>query len=131
MALDLDDSSASAGNFSGALITGIVVSIIVVLLIGGLILLAALHWRKLARKVAPNKFQTPHSEKAWPKPPRKSSSDDSSTPSSNASSRAGSVRKSDPVISKEIKPISRSVTIPTLVFDQPFSESERQNKYPD
>ncbi|KAK9425654.1 hypothetical protein SUNI508_03015 [Seiridium unicorne] len=130
MALDLDDSSAGAGNFSGALITGIVVSIIVVLLIGGLILLAALHWRKLAHKVAPNKFQTPHSEKAWPKPPRKSSSDDS-TPSSNASSRAGSVRKSDPVISKEIKPIPRSVTIPTMVFDRPFSENQLQNKHPD
>ncbi|KAF3021421.1 hypothetical protein E8E14_004890 [Neopestalotiopsis sp. 37M] len=129
------ETRVDAGNFGGALATGVVVSIVVVCVIGGIILASALYWRKLAHKIAPNKFQTPYSEKPWPQPPKKLDADDDSSssnesPSSSASStpassRSNSLRKSDPVICKELKPLKRqstAMTIPPLTFDKPFTE---------
>ncbi|KAI0170945.1 hypothetical protein BJ166DRAFT_589041 [Pestalotiopsis sp. NC0098] len=126
------ETRIDAGNFGGALATGVVVSIVVVLAIGGIILCAALYWRKVAQKVAPNKFPAPEAEKPWPKPPKSLDDNSSSNESplssaspSPASSRANSVRKnSDPVVIKELKPITRQSTamsIPPLKFDQPFT----------
>ncbi|KAH6648645.1 hypothetical protein BKA67DRAFT_648651 [Truncatella angustata] len=127
---DLGSNSTNAGDFSGALITGIVVSIVLVTLIGGLILLAALYWRNVARKISPNKFETPHSEKSWPNPPGQSLDwDNPSIKSSPASSRSGSIRQNDPVICKEMKPVSPD-RVPTVVFERPFLATKLQTQHP-
>jgi predicted lipid-binding transport protein (Tim44 family) len=129
MALVVGGSSTDAGNFSGALITGIVVGIIVVTLIGGLIFFTALYWRDVARKVAPNKFQTPQSEKAWPKAPRQSLEKIDSTASSSPTlSRQDSARKNGPAFSKAASSLAGRITIPSMVFGKPFSGRELQTR---
>ncbi|KAI5926310.1 hypothetical protein F4810DRAFT_707918 [Camillea tinctor] len=54
-------------DFPRNLIVAIVVSAIAVTIGGGLIFLFALHWARVVRKVTPESWHTPKSEKAWPK----------------------------------------------------------------
>ncbi|GAP84921.1 hypothetical protein SAMD00023353_0802450 [Rosellinia necatrix] len=53
-------------GFESTLVTAIVVSVISVLALLGLTLGLALYWSKIARRIAPNRFPEPMSEKSWP-----------------------------------------------------------------
>ncbi|KAI0130414.1 hypothetical protein BJ170DRAFT_692980 [Xylariales sp. AK1849] len=115
----MPESSGVTNNFSGALITGIAVGVVVALSVLGLTLLIALHWRKLIRRVAPNKLQTPESEKPWPKPPRKSSDSTESTHTSNPShSRQGSTHSGDRMSFNNEDRESVELTIPSPVLER-------------
>ncbi|KAI1819847.1 hypothetical protein F4861DRAFT_525380 [Xylaria intraflava] len=72
-----------ADDFAHTLIVAIVASILSVLGFLGLILVIALYWTNIARRIAPNRFVEPPSEKAWP------SSSESSDAKSNMSSPSG------------------------------------------
>ncbi|KAI0117726.1 hypothetical protein GGR51DRAFT_499908 [Nemania sp. FL0031] len=53
-------------GFESTLITAIVASIVSVLAFLALTLVIALYWTSIARRIAPNRFVEPMSEKAWP-----------------------------------------------------------------
>lgn len=53
-------------TFESTLITAIVATIVSVLAFLALTLAIALYWTSIARRIAPNKFAEPMSEKAWP-----------------------------------------------------------------
>ncbi|KAI1432599.1 hypothetical protein GGR50DRAFT_696870 [Xylaria sp. CBS 124048] len=63
-------------DITQTLVVAIVASILSVLGFLGLILVIALYWTNIARRIAPNRFIEPESEKSWP----------SSTGSSNTNS---------------------------------------------
>ncbi|KAI8965618.1 hypothetical protein F5Y11DRAFT_275178 [Daldinia sp. FL1419] len=85
-------------DFPKNLIIGIVVCAVVVVVSIGLIYYLALNWSKLVRRVAPNRWAEPESEKAeWPQP-RKSIETDFSPSSSPTSSPRSSRMSTDPMI---------------------------------
>ncbi|KAI1202347.1 hypothetical protein F5X97DRAFT_319502 [Nemania serpens] len=53
-------------TFESTLITAIVASLVSVLAFLALTLVIALYWTSIARRIAPNRFAEPLSEKAWP-----------------------------------------------------------------
>ncbi|KAI0141842.1 hypothetical protein GGR57DRAFT_508916 [Xylariaceae sp. FL1272] len=61
-----DRAKMSSGGSSKSLIVGIVATVVSVILFFGLILVLALWWQQIARRIAPNRFAEPPSEKAWP-----------------------------------------------------------------
>ncbi|KAI1416983.1 hypothetical protein F5Y13DRAFT_153504 [Hypoxylon sp. FL1857] len=74
-------------DFPKTLIIAIVVSAVVVVLTLGIIYYIALNWSKLLRRVTPDRWATPESEKAWPQPRKSYESGFSSPMSSPRSSR--------------------------------------------
>ncbi|KAI1294516.1 hypothetical protein F5Y03DRAFT_399448 [Xylaria venustula] len=81
-------------SFESTLITAIVASIVAVLAVLGLILVLALYWTNIARRVAPNRFAEPMSEKSWPSSSRSSQADSSILTASPPSSPSNSPRSS-------------------------------------
>lgn len=59
----------STAGFGSMLAGGIAISVVIVLLVVGLVLLAALYWRKAIRLVSAKNSQTPESEKPLPAQP--------------------------------------------------------------
>ncbi|KAI0871251.1 hypothetical protein GGS24DRAFT_471966 [Hypoxylon argillaceum] len=53
-------------SFESTLITAIVAAIVSVLAFLALTIVVALYWTSIARRIAPNRFAEPMSEKAWP-----------------------------------------------------------------
>lgn len=54
------------------LITTIVVTVVLVIVFGSLIFITAMYWTQILRKIAPNRWSEPMSEKTnqqWPQPP--------------------------------------------------------------
>ncbi|KAI1470403.1 uncharacterized protein F4812DRAFT_456411 [Daldinia caldariorum] len=86
-------------DFPKNLIIGIVVSAVVVVVSICLIYYLALNWSKLVRRVAPNRFAEPPSEKTeWPQLGKSVETDFSPTSSSISSPRSSRMSP-DPVIS--------------------------------
>lgn len=96
------------GGFETTLITAIVASVVSVLAFLGLTLVVALYWSSIARKIAPNRFAEPESEKAWPS--SKSfetgssviSGSPRSSPSPPSSPRSSRTANADPVMLRAI-----------------------------
>ncbi|KAI3337800.1 hypothetical protein F4824DRAFT_500051 [Ustulina deusta] len=93
-------------GFETTLITAIVVSIVAVLAFLGLVLVLALYWTNIARRIAPNRFVEPMSEKSWPSS-RSFDADSAMLSSSPQSSPSPSPRSSriagvDPVLPKAV-----------------------------
>ncbi|GAW12218.1 hypothetical protein EKO27_g503 [Xylaria grammica] len=96
-------------GFANTLITAIVASIIAVLGFLGIILVLALYWSNIVRRIAPNRFPEPMSEKSWPSS-RGSDVDSSVLSASHGSSPIPSPRSSprsstisnDPVLPKAV-----------------------------
>ncbi|OTB10554.1 hypothetical protein K445DRAFT_322902 [Daldinia sp. EC12] len=85
-------------DFPKNLIIGIVVCAVVVVVSVCLIYYLALNWSKIVRRVAPNRWAEPQSEKTeWPQP-TKSSEIDFSPVSSPTSSPRSSRMSTDPMI---------------------------------
>ncbi|KAI1646020.1 uncharacterized protein F4817DRAFT_155286 [Daldinia loculata] len=85
-------------DFPKNLIIGLVVCAVVVVVSVCLIYYLALNWSKVVRRISPNRWAEPQSEKAeWPQP-RKSIETDFSPTSSPTSSPRSSKMSTDPVI---------------------------------
>ncbi|KAI1369560.1 hypothetical protein F5Y08DRAFT_97167 [Xylaria arbuscula] len=97
------------GGFETTLITAIVASVVSVLAFLGLTLVVALYWSSIARRVAPNRFREPESEKAWPSSTKSFDAGSSvisgsprSSPSPPSSPRSSRMANADPVMPKAI-----------------------------
>ncbi|KAI0844092.1 hypothetical protein F5Y00DRAFT_210956 [Daldinia vernicosa] len=85
-------------DFPKNLIIGLVVCAVVVVVSACLIYYLALNWSKVVRRIAPNRWTEPQSEKAeWPQP-RKSIETDFSPTSSPISSLRSSRMSPEPMI---------------------------------
>ncbi|KAI0543065.1 hypothetical protein GGR58DRAFT_7636 [Xylaria digitata] len=95
-----------ADGFASTLITAIVASVVSVLAFLGIILVLALYWSSIVRRIAPNRFAEPMSEKAWPSP-RGSDTDSavlsgsSTIPSPRSSPRTSTI-SNGPVLPKAV-----------------------------
>ncbi|KAI1660846.1 hypothetical protein F4813DRAFT_386256 [Daldinia decipiens] len=89
-------------DFTKSLIIGLVVCAVVVVISVCLIYYLALNWSKLVRRIAPNRWAEPQSEKAeWPQPRKSIETDFSPTPSPTSSPRSSprsSRMSTDPMI---------------------------------
>ncbi|KAI1460334.1 hypothetical protein F4805DRAFT_390856 [Annulohypoxylon moriforme] len=98
-------------GFAKTLIVAIVVCIVVVVIVTALLIYIALNWSKILRRVTPNRFATPPSEKpTWPEP-RPSSEFVSSPVSSTRSSRFSA----DPMMTKFTADHGETITPPPNV----------------
>ncbi|KAI0544882.1 hypothetical protein F4679DRAFT_508328 [Xylaria curta] len=92
-------------GFESTLITAIAASIASVLVFLGLVIALALYWTSIARRIAPNRFAEPMSEKSWPSS-RSSAETDSALMSSAGSTLTSSPRSSkisnEPVLPRAI-----------------------------
>ncbi|KAI1755142.1 hypothetical protein F4782DRAFT_527867 [Xylaria castorea] len=80
-------------SFESTLVTAIVAAIVSVLGFLGITIVIALYWSSIARRIAPNRFAEPVSEKSWPSS-RSSIEAHSAMMSSPGSSPAPSPRSS-------------------------------------
>ncbi|KAI0408936.1 hypothetical protein F4802DRAFT_593792 [Xylaria palmicola] len=78
-------------DFQGDLVTVIVATVISILVFFALVLVLALYWTSIARRIAPNRFAEPVSEKAWPSSRESSLLSASPDPSLPPSPRASQV----------------------------------------
>ncbi|KAI1259791.1 hypothetical protein F5Y18DRAFT_287190 [Xylariaceae sp. FL1019] len=93
---------AGTGGFSKDLIIGIVATVVSVILFFGLILVLALWWQSIARRVMPNRFAEPPSEKAWPQSRYSTDTNLTMMSSPNASPRSSAALGSSPSIQKAV-----------------------------
>ncbi|OTA77591.1 hypothetical protein M434DRAFT_38628 [Hypoxylon sp. CO27-5] len=88
-------------DFTKTLIIAIVVSAVAVVLCLGIIYYIALNWSKLIRRVTPDRWAMPESEKTtWPQPRKSYESGFSSPMSSPVSSPRSSRMSTEPMLNK-------------------------------
>ncbi|KAI0889262.1 uncharacterized protein GGS22DRAFT_69300 [Annulohypoxylon maeteangense] len=98
-------------GFAKTLIVAIVVCIVVVVIVTGLLIYIALNWSKILRRVTPDRWASPPSEKStWPEP-RPSGEFVPSPISSTRSSRFSA----DPMMTKFTEGQGESITPPPNV----------------
>ncbi|KAI0445987.1 hypothetical protein F4803DRAFT_506251 [Xylaria telfairii] len=92
-------------GFESTLVTAIVAGIVSVLGFLGITIVLALYWSSIARRIAPNRFAEPMSEKSWPSS-RSSDENSAMLSGSPGSSLPPSPRSSkivnDPVLPKAV-----------------------------
>ncbi|TGJ83680.1 hypothetical protein E0Z10_g5055 [Xylaria hypoxylon] len=87
-------------DFTSTLTTAIVASIVSVLAFLGIVLVLALYWSRIVRRIAPNRFAEPMSEKSWPS--SRGSDTNSAMPAASA--------RSSPIPSPTSSPRSSTIT---------------------
>ncbi|KAI1206465.1 uncharacterized protein F4807DRAFT_232655 [Annulohypoxylon truncatum] len=99
-------------GFAKTLIVAIVVCIIVVVVVTGLLIFIALNWSKILRRVTPDRWASPPSEKStWPEPRPSSEIVSSSPVTSTRSSRFSA----DPMMTKFTSEHGEGITPPPNV----------------
>jgi predicted lipid-binding transport protein (Tim44 family) len=109
-------------DFTSTLITGIVASIVSVLAFLALTIVLALYWSSIARRLAPNRFKEPVSEKQqWPASRESIETTLSSrTPSSKSSPRSSGIPLSRGSAAAPVfpKPILKRDRSPASLYDE-------------